>query len=221
MILTNPESPPEITQLLSPWGVEIEDGTVIDPSSYVAPKKDMPLVTWPRNFFGLPEIYFPGATAILPKEEVADTIIIREPLFWTSKESWLERDFDPLKEPVFNEGIDRKGPLALGILIVAFPTGGTDGEPTEEGKLTRLVVIGDSDFASNSHFYSGNNSDLFLNSVEVLTAGTELISIERKVLPFRRLIVGPGERRFINYSSIGLLPLLVLVIGAVIWWRRR
>jgi len=221
MILTNPESPPEIKQLLSAWGVEIEDGTVIDPSSYVAPNKDMPLVTWPRNFWGLSEIYFPGATAIIPQEEVLHTILIREPLVWTSQESWLERDFDPTEEPEFDEGIDRRGPLALGVLIAATSTEGANGEPAEESKLTRLVVIGDSDFASNRHFYNVNNGDLFINSVEFLTAGTELVSIERKVLPFRRLIVGPEAARFINYSSIGLLPLLVLVIGAVIWWRRR
>ena len=221
MILTNPESPPEIKQLLSAWGIEIEDGTVIDPSSYLDPNKDMPLVTWPRNFVGLPEIYFPGATAIIPQEEVLYTIIIKEPLVWTSQESWLERDFDPTEEPEFDEGIDRRGPLALGVLIVATPTEGANGEPSEESRLTRLVVIGDSDFASNQHFYNGNNGDFFLNSVEFLTAGTELVSIEHKVLPFRRLIVGPEAARFINYSSIGLLPLLVLVIGVVIWWRRR
>jgi ABC-type uncharacterized transport system involved in gliding motility auxiliary subunit len=221
LILINPNSPPDIRQLLSSWGVDIEDGIVIDSSSYVDPSKDIPLVTGQRNFLSLPEIYFPGATAIIPQEEVPDTIIIMEPLVHTSKESWLERDFDPREEPEFNEGIDRKGHLALGVLIAAAPTEGANGEPTEESKVTRLVVIGDSDFASNKHFYNANNGEFFLNSVNLLTAGKELISIERKVVPFRRLIVGPEVARFINYSSIGLLPLLVLVIGGIIWWRRR
>ena len=90
-----------------------------------------------------------------------------------------------------------------------------------EGQGTTLIVTGDSDFTSNEHFYSGNNGDLFLGSIDMLTAGTEIISIEHKVLPFRRLIVSPEAERFINYSSIGLLPLLVLVVGGVIWWRRR
>jgi len=231
MVLTNPEPPPEIKQLLSAWGVEIEDGTVIDPSSYVAPNKDMPR---PRNFWSLPEIYFPGATAIIPRPEYMPQLVqIKEGelqvvwmsedsptqmfrLLWTTEDSWLERDFDLLNEPEFDEGIDRRGPLALGFLIYTPPT-----DEADEEQGTTLIVIGDSDFASNQHFYNGNNGDLFLNSVETLTAGTELVSIERKVLPFRRLIVGPEAARFINYSSIGLPPLLVLVIGAVIWWRRR
>lgn len=220
MILTNPDTPPQIKQLVSAWEVDIEDGTVIDPSSYLTPSIDSPLVPRTRNFLGLPETYFPGATAIIPHEETEANIMQRA-LAWTSQDSWLEKDFNPLEEPEFNEGTERKGPLALGVLIAAAPANGAEGETIEETKLTRLVVFGDSDFASNQHFYNGNNSDLFLNSVELLTAGTELISIERKVLPFRRLVVGPEAARFINYSSIGLLPLLVLVTGVIIWWRRR
>ena len=216
LILINPNPPLEINQLLSSWGIKVEDGTIVDSSSYVSPNKNTPLVTWERNSFGFEKIHFPGATAIIPKEKHPTTIIIRDPLVWTSKKSWLERAFDPLKEPEFDEGIDLEGPLALGVLIAAAPTEGAD----EEQGAT-LIVLGDSDFASNEHFYSGNNADLFLDAVSRLTAGTEIVSIEHKVLPFRRLIVSPEAERFINYSSIGLLPLLVLVIGGIIWWRRR
>jgi ABC-type uncharacterized transport system involved in gliding motility auxiliary subunit len=82
-------------------------------------------------------------------------------------------------------------------------------------------VIGDSDFASNRHFRNGNNSDLFLNAINWLAEGEEIISVDRKVLPLRRLIMNPEETRFLHFSSIGLLPLILLVIGAVVWWRRR
>lgn len=220
MILTNPKSPPEIKQLVSSWGVDIEEGTIIDPSSYVTPSIDSPSVPETRNFFGFPETYFPGATAIIPQEETADNIIMSA-LAWTSKESWLERDFDPLKEPKFDEATDPKGPLAIGVVIATRPTSQTGEATPQQDKITRLIVIGDSDFASNQHFYSGNNGDFFINVVNLLTEGKELVSIERKILPFRRLIIGPEAERFINYSSIGLLPLLVLVIGSIIWWQRR
>ena len=56
---------------------------------------------------------------------------------------------------------------------------------------------------------------------EYITAGEELVKIERKVLPYRSLVLTPEEETFIRVSSIGLLPLLVLVAGTVIWWRRR
>ncbi|MBA7637695.1 hypothetical protein ES703_45341 [subsurface metagenome] len=138
-----------------------------------------------------------------------------------SQDSWLERDFDPSEAPEFDEEIDLKGPLTIGFLITTIPPDEAEEESPEVDEGTRLVVIGDSDFASNQHFYNGDNGNLFLNLVGLLTAGKELISIERKVLPFRRLVVGPEVANFINISSIGLLPLLVLVLGSIIWWRRR
>ena len=237
LILINPNPPLEIKQLLSFWGITIEDGIVIDSSSYVSPNTNTPLVTGERNYFGFEKIYFPGAAAIIPNPEYTPQLIQSEDgevqIIWlsedsqaqmfmmlmTTEDSWLERDFDLLKEPEFDEEIDRKGPLILGFLI-SVPLIDEAGEIDEEQRTT-LMVIGDSDFASDEHFYSGNNGDLFLNAINGLTAGTEIVSIEHKVLPFRTLIVDKEAERFINYSSIGLMPLLVLVIGAVIWWRRR
>jgi len=234
LILINPNPPQEIEQLLSPWGVKIEDGIVIDTSSYVSPNQDTPLVTQERNYFGFEKAHFPGATAIIPHPEYMpqlvqagedevqviwmseDSLTQMFMLLWTTEDSWLEKDVDLLKEPEFDEDIDLQGPLILGFLIYTPLTGEAD---EEQG--TTLIVIGDSDFASNEHFYSGNNGDFFLNAVSGLTAGTEIVSIEHKVLPFRRMIVSPEAERFINYSSIGLLPLLVLVIGGIVWWRRR
>ena len=61
----------------------------------------------------------------------------------------------------------------------------------------------------------------FLDLVGAITAGTEIVEIERKVLPFRRLVVDQEAVNLIRISSIGLLPLLILIIGGTIWWRRR
>lgn len=220
LILINPGCPQEIQQLLSAWGVGIEDGTVIDRTSCVAPSMDSPSVPRTRNLFGMSITYFPGATAVIPEEGVVENIEMVA-LVWTSKDSWLERDLDPNEEPEFDVGIDRQGPLALGVLIGGAAIDEAEEELTQEDEGTRLVVFGDSDFASNEHFYNGNNGDLFLNSVNWLAQGTELVTIHRKVLPFRRLVVGPEVVDFIKYSSAVVLPFLVLVAGAIVWWRRR
>ncbi|GAI28408.1 unnamed protein product, partial [marine sediment metagenome] len=219
LILVNPNPPQEIRQLLSSWEIKIEDGVVIDESSYVAPNKLSPRVPRTKNAFGLSgDVYFPEATAILPEESTEDSTIILMPLAYTSKDSWLEKNYVPDTESVFDEGTDVKGPLALAVLA-STPIIDESGEQT--GEDIHLLVIGDSDFASNQHFNNVSNGDFFISAINSLTMGKELVSIERKVLPFRRLVAGPEATNFINYSSIGLLPLLVLIVGGVIWWRRR
>ena len=214
LILADPGYPDGLNEIISPWGFELGSGTVIDQASFVSPREDMPLVDDQHDYFsqtmGVPmTTYFPGAVGVIP---LGDTQY--PPLVWTSSASWLQKNFDPTKEPVFDQSNDVKGPIAIGIVMAAALT-------QDQPKLTRMIVIGDSDFASNEHFSQVNNGDLFLNSVNWLAEETNLITIHRTALPFRRLAVGPDQTNFINYSSLALPPLLVLLIGLVVWWYRR
>jgi ABC-type uncharacterized transport system involved in gliding motility auxiliary subunit len=141
----------------------------------------------------------------------------------TSEDSWLENSGSSV-EPEFDEDVDIEGPLNLGFFIasisISMDASGEELVIVPDGP--RLVVIGDSDFATNKHFLNGNNWALFLNSIEnFLSQGTELISIDRKVLQPRRFLISAEATSFITISSIGLLPLLLLVAGVIVWWRRR
>jgi len=214
LILTNPGTYPDIEKIISPWGIDIGEGTVVDPASCVAPHQDMPVVPSSRDYFYLPNVYFPGAAAIIPQEATPANVEMY-PLVYTSTSSWLDKNFTAGSEPVFDSETEEMEPLIIGVIIAGVPT---DSSAT---KYTRLVVIGDSDFTSDENFDDANNGDLFLNSVNWLAEETSLISIRRNVQPFRRLVINPSQENFIKYSSIGLLPLLVLAAGVVIWWRRR
>jgi hypothetical protein len=239
MILVNPNSAEDFEWLLSPWGIKVEQGFVWESEeSSVAPNRDSPLVPSLRNYFGFTAVYFPGATAIsTPLEGYTgvnigtedepqyiwigtDRIITLIEVAITSQDSWLENSGSS-EDPEFDEDVDIKGPLDLGFFVTAVEvdTSGEEIELTAYGP--RLLVLGDSDFATNRNFWTGNNSDFFLNSVETITYGTELISIDRKVLQTRRFLLSTGETRFITVASIGLLPLLLMVAGVIVWWRRR
>ena len=76
-------------------------------------------------------------------------------------------------------------------------------------------------FAKNQFYSSSENSDLFLNSVNWLAEDFDLISIRPKLFPFRELVVTTREINFIKWSSWLLPPGLMLILGSVIWWRRR
>ena len=206
LMLLNPDPPESWKQLLSEWWIDVPEGTLIDLASHVSPNLDHPLVPRNQNSFGLTEVYFPGAAGLIPHKNRPESVTIK-PLAWTSRKSWIEKDFTSGEESQFDKLKDQPGPSAIGVLI------------SKEG--TRIVVLGDSDFATNKHFYNGNNSDLFLNTLNQLAAQTDVISVDRKVLPARRLLLSPEQVRFIHVSSIGLLPFLLLIIGAYVRLRRR
>ena len=206
LMLLNPDPPESWKQLLSEWWIDVPAGTLIDLGSHVAPNLDHPLVPRNQNSFGFTEIYFPGAAGLIPQKGLPESVNI-QPLAWTSRKSWVEKDFASGEDPQFDKLKDQPGPFAISALI---NKGGTS-----------IVVIGDSDFATDKHFYNGNNSDLFLNTLNRLAAQTEVISVDRKVLPARRLLLSPEQVRFLHVSSIGLLPFLLLIIGGYVRWRRR
>ena len=206
LVLLNPNPPVSWLRLLSEWGIDMPAGTLIDPASHVAPNLDHPLVPRNQNSFGFTEVYFPGAAGLLPQKDLPKNLKI-QPLTWSSPKSWIEKDFSSSKDPQFDLERDQKGPFAIGAMI---NKGGTS-----------IVVIGDSDFAANKHFYNGNNSDLFLSVINRLAASSEVISVDRKVLPARRLLLSPEQVRFLHVSSIGLFPFLLLILGGYVRWRRR
>jgi len=241
MVMLNPNSSVDMKALLFPWGINLVDGVVVDPSSSLQGSISSPIVPRLRNFFGLNSLYFPGATALLPQPifdpqivpgESSDTplqvvwtsensSIVMLSLARTSPDSWLENDLEVGKTPVYDEASEIKGPLELALRLVLVPPTNAKGEETGTVPPTRLVIVGDTDFATDQNFFNGDNRDFFLNLVEVLTTGKQLVSIERKVLPFRRLIISQEKYTFMVISSIGLMPLLVFIAGGVIWWRRR
>lgn len=102
---------------------------------------------------------------------------------------------------------------------------GRDGEADRHdgttGAGSRIIVVGDSDFASNRNFHNLGNGAFFLTSVNWLTAGEEIVSIDRRPLVTRRLLLTPEQARFVHFSSIALLPALLLVAAGYVFWTRR
>src|SRR5208283_2693876 len=65
IVMTNPDSPNDVAQILKPWGVNVQSATLIDPSSYVAPNMNIVSVPASRDNGGNYNVYFPGVTAIV------------------------------------------------------------------------------------------------------------------------------------------------------------
>ncbi|MDQ3487349.1 MAG: ABC transporter, partial [Acidobacteriota bacterium] len=86
---------------------------------------------------------------------------------------------------------------------------------------SRVVVMGDSDFASNRWLGISGNRDLFLNSVNWLAQQENLISIRARDPEDRRITLSADQDRRIFWITIFIIPGLILLMGIQAWWRRR
>ncbi len=193
----------ELTPLLQKANVQYSTST--SPSTLGIPITDQIDVT-----------FFPEATAVdrlIPIEETPPFVRIL-PIAMTTPASWLESNTEEVN---FDAGEERLGPFPIAVVVEAT---GTIDESLRH-PVSKFVVFGDSDFAKNKFFASSDNADLFLNSVNWLADDYELISIRPKVFPYRELVVTTRERDFIKWSSWFVPPVIMLIIGTVVWWRRR
>ncbi len=86
----------------------------------------------------------------------------------------------------------------------------------------RLIVLGNSQFATNGWFQQQLNGDVFLNSVSWLSKPEqETLSISPKKTTNRRIGMTLVQARFLSWMAIVILPILAFVIGGIIWWQRR
>ncbi len=114
-----------------------------------------------------------------------------------------------------NDKNNKKGPLTLA-------AAGTynNGQPSNNG---RFVVVGSSSWIANNIMPSRSlaNRDLFLNMMNWLSSDEDLISIRPKEPENRPLTMSVSQMRVLLYSSLIAFPLIIVVAGLGVWWRRR
>jgi ABC-type uncharacterized transport system involved in gliding motility auxiliary subunit len=125
---------------------------------------------------------------------------------------------------------DKQGPIVLGAAVSApatdvpapLPTNTTADAPAEPPKPeSRVVAIGDSDFAANSVLGIQGNRDMFLNAVNWVAQNESLIAIRPREAADRRITLTQDQHQRVMLISLLIVPGLVFAAGAYTWWRRR
>ncbi|MBI3966008.1 MAG: GldG family protein [Chloroflexi bacterium] len=219
LMLADPRSGGALNSLVEPWGVQVLPGQVVDPQSSIrnipttvvtASYADSPITRDMQRVLTL----YPSAAAVTPISGTPPGLLIKI-LVATTPQSWVETDRQSAN---FDEGVDVRGPVSLMVTVEQQVQPGTEGTT----KATRLVVIGDSDFASNAAAIEfAGNRDLFVNSVNWLAQAEELISLRPKLPDDRAMLIQPAQANLVTFSSAFLLPLLALAGGALVWYSRR
>ena len=210
---------------LARWGVVVGDNIVVDPGN-------------PLPFFG-PETIFvndygdhplvrPLREADLPVLLALDRSVGRgeapgltvTELLRTSPEGWGETNLVNL-ERVQRDASDLGGPVPLGVAVERADEG-ADGGGQEGQGVSRLVVFGDSDFATNQLLQANEaNGVLLSNALNWLVERETLLGIPPKKPEQVRLALTQGELRFLYLVALVLLPGLGVALGVFVWLRRR
>jgi ABC-type uncharacterized transport system involved in gliding motility auxiliary subunit len=206
-----------LTTLLQSWGVTADKQLVLDQNpvgqiyglgpevALVSSYSSQPIV----NEIKRTATGFPLSRPIEIKNTDKTTV---EKLFDTSSTSVATGNLSSARVDL-SDPKNKKGPLTLGA-AGTYNTG-------KESSQGRFVVVGSADWADNQYIDFNGNGDLALNAVNWLSSDEDLISIRPKAKEDRRITMTNAQLNFVRASSQFLLPLIVVVAGFGVWWKRR
>ena len=222
--------------LAKEWGVQLGRDVIVDASGLgqlIGSSYDTPVsVSYPQH--PITERFdtltaFPLARSVSTEPGAGG--VVAQPIVQTGERSWAETDIDSVtaKEgPKLDEAKgDRRGPISVGAAAsqaVKAPDPAVPGGPKPADTKppeTRVAVMGDADFASNTAINISGNRDLFMNIVGWLSQQENLIAIRPKEPGDSRLTLTNDEARRVAWFALFVLPGAILALGVFTWWRRR
>ncbi len=197
------------------YGLKLNDDFAVDPNSMFS--LGVPFA----QSYGDHEItnrlqrltsYFPTARS-LAVVDLGKANLTQVPLVLTGANAWGETDFTALKASgsvEMNASADTHGPLTLA------------AEAEDSSTHARLVVFGDSDFATNQDYFQYANGDLLINSIDWAAGQESLISLTPKDTT-QRFVVPPSRQTvlLIGLLSVVGIPGAVVGLGVSTFVRRR
>ena len=213
MLLLDPQTNPNLGEVLAGWGVQLGDDLIVDQSAVgIQLGQAVPIARAAGSHpitkdFGRSMMLFPLARSVSTSTggEATTTELLK-----TSDESFAKTDYKEGR-PDFTAGKDKRGPITIAVAATKFA-----GD-----KESRLLVIGDSDFAADAYVENVNNGNLFLNSVNWLAQDEELISIRPKSPTDRKITMTGSQQNMLFWLAVIFMPGAVIGSGAYIWWKRR
>ena len=191
-------------------GIRVLPGELIDASSPAVGQKDPRMIVlgdYP------PSMITRGFTLTTLFPEVAPLAEVRqgdwkiEPFLRSSPQATTQSLGGNAAAPL-------KGPLDFGFAFSRL-------SPSPAKSEQRVAVIGNGDFLSNSYLGNGGNRALGERVFNWLLGDDQLISMPPRGAPDRILNVSQSELSALTIGFMLVMPLLLLVVGGWIAWRRR
>jgi len=134
----------------------------------------------------------------------------RSTLVEAASNGWVSRTTIP-KKPRFDKNRDIPGPFSLAIAL----------QRTVNEREQRIVVVGSGSFLANVYSGNGGNIDLGINMVNWLAHEEHLINTQPRSTLDSSITLSKNQLSLISITFVIVVPLLLAVIGGMLWWRRR
>jgi ABC-type uncharacterized transport system involved in gliding motility auxiliary subunit len=207
------DSPDPLADYLTEdWGITLNNDIIIDLSSqeplYAVSVSagQHPITT---NLTSNYIVILPQARSITISSAMDG--VIQSGLLFTSQNSWGEVNFTNAEGTQISfDPEDLPGPLTM---AAAGENSNSQG---------RVVVFGDSDFATDQNFNAYGNGNIFVNSVDWAAEQEDLINITPNT-PTTRTFIPPTQIQLlvIMLGTILCIPGLVVMAGVFTWLARR
>jgi hypothetical protein len=213
---------PRLAEGLSALGLVVEPDVVIDPLDHYSTDPEVVAVpVYERHPItrNIALTFFPGIRSLTlrpPPDGVTST-----PLFLSSPQSYT-RVVVPVatRQPgAIAPATARAAPPGRRSLAAALE--GTWPGAASDAKPFRLVVVGDGDFASNSFLPYMANSELALAMVRWAAREEQAPTVASRMPVPRLVLLTKVQMQRIFLVIEVMLPLSVVALGVVVWWRRR
>ena len=215
------EDMPNFDAILENYGVQRTEGVVFEGDNqhyamqmpyYLVPtinSTDASSETASAGYY----VLAPYAQGIKQLDDVRDTVKI-ESILTTSDQAYSKTDLN--SKTIEKEDGDVEGPFDLGVSIT---------ESLDDDKETQIVYYSTSNLmdSQTNQMVSGGNEKLIMESLKWMTDTEESasVSIPSKSLEVSYLTITDYDAAFWKICTIALIPGIFLVIGFVVWIKRR
>jgi len=205
---------PLLDYLKKSWGITIDNDLIIDPSS-------SQIVVAVENAYGSHQItdklqsqnlvsFYPTACSLTINNNVQN--VQTTALVTTINTSWGETNFTDLQNNKVS--FDAKSDFAGPLTIAAAASSSTSN--------SRVVVIGDSTFASDIYFDQYGNGSLFINAVDWAAGQVNMINLTSSQPISRQMRLPSGLTvLLLAFAFIILIPGIIIGAGVASWLVRR
>ena len=206
-----------LLNLLQSWGVTADKDLILDENpvnQLVGVGPETPLVTSYESHPIVNDLTgtatgFPISRSLQSKNGDKTTVT---KLFSTSKNSFATTTLNA-PEIRIDPNKDKQGPFTLAA-AGTYNTG-------KENSQGRFVVVGNSRWAANNFIRFNGNRNLLLNMLNWLSSDEDLISIRPKEPEDRRINLTRAQFLMLRTVAQFMLPLIVIIGGVMVWWKRR